>query len=144
MYLHFSLKHLPKKIIKNRSSLTWRQSKKCKICARISKTNIGLQLVLRNSHAGMFPKKIRPQKLRSRYTFQYRCPATVVKLFEKYLYLGTIFSKFPCNTLQLWTTAAEKLYFITALINAEQQLLQNTSRKLLLCLEAVVRRCSSK
>ena len=36
-------------------------------------------------------------------------------------------------------TAAEKLHFITALINAEQQLLQNVSSKLFLCLEAVVR-----
>ena len=47
--------------------------------------------------------------------FQYRCSATVVKFFEKYLGWSAIFSKFPCNTLELWTTAAEKLYFITAL-----------------------------
>ena len=53
------------------------------------------------------------------------------------------FSKFACNALQLWTTAAEELNFITALINAELQLLQITSRKLLLSLEAVVRRYSS-
>ena len=39
--LHFSPKPLlQKKIIKIRSSLTWRQSKKCKICVRISKTNL--------------------------------------------------------------------------------------------------------
>ena len=48
-----------------------------------------------------------------------------------HLWWSAIFSKFACNTLQLWATAAEKSYFITALINAEQQLLQNTSRKLL-------------
>ena len=54
------------------------------------------------------------------------------------------FSKFVCNALQLWTTAREELYFITALINAKLQLLRNTSRKLLLSLEAVVRRSSSK
>ena len=56
-----------------------------------------------------------------------------------YLWWSAIFRKFPWNTLQLWTTAAEKIYFITALINAEQQLLQNASRKLFLCLEAVIR-----
>ena len=69
---------------------------------------------------------------------------TVVKFFEKYLWWSAVFSKFACNALQHWTTAAEKLHFITALINAEQQLMQNTSKKLLLCLETVVCRCSSK
>ena len=46
------------------------------------------------------------------------------------------------KNIYLWWSAifrAEKLYFITALINAELQLLQNASRKLFLCLEAVVR-----
>ena len=57
-----------KKILKTRSSLTWRQSKKCKICIRISKTNIRLQLlweaamqecfqnkfVLKSSHQDIF------------------------------------------------------------------------------------------
>ena len=47
-------------------------------------------------------------------------------------------------TLSSFEPLLRKRYFITTLINAEQQLLQNTSRKLLLCLEAVVRRCSSK
>ena len=123
-------------------TLTWRQSKKCSVI--ISKMNICLQLPLRNSHAGMFPKQIRPQKQPSRCIFQYRCSAPVVKFFEKYLWWSAILSKFACNTLQLWTAAAEKLYFITALINVEQQLPQNTSEKLLLCLEVVVRRYSSK
>ena len=45
-----------KKIVKIRSPLTWPQSKKCKICVIISKTHIRLQLLLRTSHAGMFPK----------------------------------------------------------------------------------------
>ena len=133
-----------KKILKIRSSLTWRQSKKCKICARIAKTNILLQLLLSSSLARMFPKYICRQKQPSRCIFQYRWSATVVKFFEKYLWWSAILSKFPYNTLQLWTNAAEKLYFITALINPEQQLQQNTSRKLLLCLEVFVRRCSSK
>ena len=62
-----------------------------------------------------------------------RCrSALVVKLFEKYLWWSAIFSKFACNVLQLCTTAAETLYFIIALINAEQLFLQNTSRKLLI------------
>ena len=107
-----------KKIVKICSSLTWRQSQKCKICVRISETNILPQLLLRSSHAGTFPKYIHPQKQPSRYIFQYRCSATVVRFFEKYLWWSAIFSKFPRNTLQLGTNAAEKLYFNTALINA--------------------------
>ena len=55
---------------------------------------------------------------------------TLVKFSEKYLWWSAIFSEFACNALQLLTTAVEKLYFITTLINVEQQLLQNTSRKL--------------
>ena len=65
-------------------------------------------------------------------------------LWKVHVMESAIFSKFECYALQIWITSAEKLYFISALINAEQQLLQNTSRKLLLCLEAVARRCSSK
>ena len=42
--LLYSPKPLLKKIMKRRSSLTWRQSKKCKICVRISKTIIRLLL----------------------------------------------------------------------------------------------------
>ena len=70
--------------------------------------------------------------------------APVMKLFEKHLWWSAVFSKFACNALQHWTTAAEKPYIITSLINAEQQLMQNTSKKLLLYLETVVCRCSSK
>ena len=68
MCLHFSPKPLLKKITKTRSSLTWRQSKKCKICVKIPNTNIRLQLlweaamqecfqdkfVLRSSHQDTF------------------------------------------------------------------------------------------
>ena len=43
-----------KKIVKICSSLTWRQSQKCKICVRISETNILPQLLLRSSHAERF------------------------------------------------------------------------------------------
>ena len=64
---------------------------------------------------------------------------TLVKFSEKYLWWSAIFSEFACNALQLLTTAVEKPYFITTLINVEQQLLQNTSRKLLLCLEAKIK-----
>ena len=53
--LHFSPKPF-------RSALTWRQSEKCKICVRIPKMNMCLQLSLRSSYAGMFLKQIRPQK----------------------------------------------------------------------------------
>ena len=45
-----------KKITKICSSLTWCQSKKCKVCVRIPKMNMCLQLPLRSSHARMFPK----------------------------------------------------------------------------------------
>ena len=135
MCLLFSPKPLPKKIIKIRSSLT-DVSKECKTRVKISKMNISLQLLLRSSHAGMFPKKIRLQKQPSRCIFQYRCSAIVVNSLKNTCDGVQIF--------QLWTTAAEKLYFVTALIDAERQLLQNTSRKLLLRLEVVVPRCSSE
>ena len=106
--------------------------------------DICLHLPLRSSHAGMFSNKFVLRSNHQGAFFQYRCSAPVVNFFEKYLWWNAIFSKFACNALQLWTTAEEKHYFIKTLINAEQQLLQNTSRKLLLCLEAVVCRCSLK
>ena len=49
---------------------------------------------------------------------------TCGEFFEEYLWWDATYSKFACTALQLWTTGAEKLYFITVLINAEQQLLQ--------------------
>ena len=42
----------------------------------------------------------------------------MVKFFKKYLWWRKIFCKFACNAVQFWTAVAEKLYFITALINA--------------------------
>ena len=48
---------LKKKVMKSGSSLTSRQSKKCKICVQISKMNICLQLPLRSRLSGIFPNK---------------------------------------------------------------------------------------
>ena len=116
--LHFSSKILlKKKIIKICSSLTWRQSKKCKICV-ISKMNICLQLPFEKQPCRN-ASKINPSleaAIKMHFSISLFC--TLVKFFEKFLWWREIFSKFACNAVQLWTTLAEKLYFITALINA--------------------------
>ena len=147
MCLHFSSKPLLKKIKKIRSSLTLHQSKKYKICVRISKTNIWLQLPLRSNEKQPCRNICKTNSSSEAAIKMYfsislfcNCGEIPWKIPVMEWHLG----KFACNTLQLWTTAAEKLNFSTALNDAEQQLLQNTSKKLLLCLEAVSCRCSSK
>ena len=127
--------------IKIPSSLTWRQSKKCKIfvwnesmfgaptekqpCRNVSKINSSLEATIKvHFSMSLF------------YTWG-------DGVHGVHLWWSAILSKFACNALQPWTIVAKKLHVITTLINAKQKLLQNTSRKLLLCLEAVVRRCSS-
>ena len=74
-------------------------------------------------------------------TFYYRaplvaasgCSATVVYSLKN-----------TCDGVQFLVNFRVTIPALNSAINAEQQLLQNTSRKLFLCLEAVVRRCSSK
>ena len=93
--------------------------------------SICLQLPLRSSHIGMFLQEIRPETQPSRCIFRYRCSATVVKFLEN-----------TCDGVKFWVNLhvkfssfeplLRKLYLITALINAEQKFLQNTSRKLLM------------
>ena len=116
-----------KKTIKICSSLTWRQSKKCKICAKITKTNILLQLFLRSSHASqnifvifvytrnmliIYSKYIPPQKQPSRYIFQYRCSVTTLKFFEKCLWWSAVFSNFHV-TLSRFEPMLRKRYIST-------------------------------
>ena len=107
---------------------------------------VRLQLPFRSSHAGMFPKKNSSSEVAIKMHFSISLSAPLVKFLEKYLRRwSAIFSKFACKAVLLWTTTAEKLYFITVLINALKSiLLRNISTKMLLCLEAVVRRCFSK
>ena len=93
--------------------------------------NISLQLPLRSSHAENVSKINLSSEAAIKMHFSISLFHICGEFFEKYLQWSAIFCKFACNNLQLSTTAAEKVYFITALINAEQQLLQNTSRKLL-------------
>ena len=82
-------------------------------------------------------KKSCSQKQPSWCIFQYRCSGLIVKFLKKYLWQSRV--QLLAN-LHVMLSNFEALlrkfkYFITALINVEQLLLWNTSRKLLCVLK---------
>ena len=120
-----------------------RKISQCILPLRISKMNVFAAAFEKQPYRNVFKRNSSAEAaIKMHFSISVFC--TCGEILWKIPVMECNFSKFACNSLQLWTTAAEELYFITAFINAELQLLQNTSRKLLLSLEAVVRRCSSK
>ena len=141
MCLHFSPKPLLKKNHKNPFLFNMTSSKKCKICVRISKTNIVCSCFWEAAMQECFQNKI---VLRSSHQDAFFNIA-VLQLWWNSL-------KNTCDGVKFWVNLHVtfssfepllwKLYFITALMlnkNFCRTPLENC-----LCLEAVVRRCSSK
>ena len=83
--------------------------------------DMSLQLSLRSSHSGKFPKLNCHQKQVSGCIFQYRCSAVIVKFFENE---GVLFLVNVQVTFSNFEPLLQKFkYFITALMNAEQLLM---------------------
>ena len=138
-----------KKIMKIRSSLIWSQSKKCKICVKISQWIYVCSCLWEAAMQECFQNKF---VLRSSLQDAFFNIA-VLHLWWNSLKNTCDEVRFLINlhvtlsNFELYDISAEKLYNAEKFhhsINAEQKLLQKTSRKLLLRLEAVVRRYSSK
>ena len=148
MCLHFLPKPLIQKDHKIHSSLTWRQIRNVKYVLEFLKYKF-LEYMFTAAFEKQPCRNVSKINSSSEAAFKMHFSislfCTCGEFFEKYLWWDATYSKFACTALQLWTTTGvEKLYFITVLINAEQQLLQSTSRKLIQCLEAVMPRCSAK
>ena len=147
MCLQFLPKPLIQKDHKIHSSLTWRQIRNVKYVLEFLKYKF-LEYMFTAAFEKQPCRNVSKINSSSEAAFKMHFSVSLFctcgEFFEEYLWWDATYSKFACTALQLWTTGAEKLYFITVLINAEQQLLQSTSRKLILCLEAVMPRCSAK
>ena len=137
VYLHFVPKPLLKKIIRTCSSLKWHQSKKCTICVK----NFWNKYIF----AAAFEK----QPFRNISKINLYSEAAIKMHFSILLFCtcGEVLWKknsdgvqFLVNSHVMLTNSCQKAIFYH-IIN---QCWTTTSAELLLCLEAVVCRCSSK
>ena len=136
VHLHFAPKPLLKKIIKTCSSLKWCQSKKCTKCVRIFWNKYIFAAAFEKPPFRNISRINLCSEAPSRRIFQYCCSELVVKFFEK----NGDGVQFLVNSHVMLTNSCQKAIFYH-IINRCQT---TTSAEVLLCLEAVVCRCSSK